>query len=150
MPVPRADPACTGALDHGQQAADHLSARTVLDLFAWRVALDVPDRQIGMNGSLAWAFYQMAKCLERQLGEPYVFGAKQLQDVFRVYGKPRQVIPDAGRYGRSATIACWIRADSRSYPRDLPAETARWSTITQIYEGTNQIQRMVMARQLLK
>jgi alkylation response protein AidB-like acyl-CoA dehydrogenase len=31
----------------------------------------------------------------------------------------------------------------------LPAETARWSTITQIYEGTNQIQRMVMARQLL-
>jgi alkylation response protein AidB-like acyl-CoA dehydrogenase len=32
----------------------------------------------------------------------------------------------------------------------LPAETAVWSTITQIYEGTNQIQRMVMARQLLK
>ena len=32
----------------------------------------------------------------------------------------------------------------------LPAETARWSTITQIYEGTNKIQRMVMARQLLK
>jgi alkylation response protein AidB-like acyl-CoA dehydrogenase len=32
----------------------------------------------------------------------------------------------------------------------LPAETARWSTTTQIYEGTNQIQRMVMARQLLK
>jgi alkylation response protein AidB-like acyl-CoA dehydrogenase len=34
--------------------------------------------------------------------------------------------------------------------RYLPAETARWTTITQIYEGTNQIQRMVMARQLLK
>jgi alkylation response protein AidB-like acyl-CoA dehydrogenase len=32
----------------------------------------------------------------------------------------------------------------------LPAETAPSSTITQIYEGTNQIQRMVMARQLLK
>jgi alkylation response protein AidB-like acyl-CoA dehydrogenase len=32
----------------------------------------------------------------------------------------------------------------------LPAETARRSTITQIYEGTNQIQRIVMARQLLK
>jgi alkylation response protein AidB-like acyl-CoA dehydrogenase len=32
----------------------------------------------------------------------------------------------------------------------LPAETARWSTITQIYEGTNQIQRVVMARQILK
>jgi hypothetical protein len=32
----------------------------------------------------------------------------------------------------------------------LPGETATRSTITQIYEGTNQIQRMVMARQLLK
>ncbi len=32
----------------------------------------------------------------------------------------------------------------------LPAETAPGSTITQIYEGTNQIQRMVIARQLLK
>jgi hypothetical protein len=40
---------------------------------------------------------------------------------------------------------------AHSHPvRDLPAETARRSTITQIYEGTNQIQRMVMARQLLK
>jgi alkylation response protein AidB-like acyl-CoA dehydrogenase len=37
------------------------------------------------------------------------------------------------------------------YPaRGLPAETATRSTITQIYEGTNQIQRMVMARQLLQ
>jgi alkylation response protein AidB-like acyl-CoA dehydrogenase len=35
-------------------------------------------------------------------------------------------------------------------PRHLPAETDRRSTITQIYEGTNQIQRMVLARQLLK
>jgi len=34
--------------------------------------------------------------------------------------------------------------------RHLPAETAPSSKITQIYEGTNQIQRMVMARQLLK
>jgi hypothetical protein len=35
------------------------------------------------------------------------------------------------------------------HARRLPAQTARWSTITQIYEGTNQIQRLVMARQLL-
>jgi alkylation response protein AidB-like acyl-CoA dehydrogenase len=39
---------------------------------------------------------------------------------------------------------------SRHPTGHLPAETARWSTITQIYEGTNQIQRMVLARQLLK
>jgi alkylation response protein AidB-like acyl-CoA dehydrogenase len=32
----------------------------------------------------------------------------------------------------------------------LPAETARRSTITQIYDGTNQIRRVVMARQMLK
>ncbi len=45
---------------------------------------------------------------------------------------------------------CWIRADTTPAARDLPARTAPRSTITQIYEGTNQIQRMVMARQLLK
>jgi hypothetical protein len=42
-----------------------------------------------------------------------------------------------------------VPTDSRS-PLHLAAENAAWSTITQIYEGTNQIQRMVMARQLLK
>jgi alkylation response protein AidB-like acyl-CoA dehydrogenase len=35
-------------------------------------------------------------------------------------------------------------------PSHLPAETAIRSTITQIYEGTNQVQRMVIARQVLK
>ncbi|HEX3957301.1 MAG TPA: hypothetical protein VHZ03_11805 [Trebonia sp.] len=39
---------------------------------------------------------------------------------------------------------------SRRRSCHLAAETARWSTITQICEGTNQVQRMVMARQLLK
>ena len=39
---------------------------------------------------------------------------------------------------------------SRRRSCHLAAETAVWSTITQIYEGTNQIQRVVMARQLLK
>jgi alkylation response protein AidB-like acyl-CoA dehydrogenase len=32
----------------------------------------------------------------------------------------------------------------------LPGLTAAGAKITQIYEGTNQIQRVVMARQLLK
>jgi alkylation response protein AidB-like acyl-CoA dehydrogenase len=45
-------------------------------------------------------------------------------------------------------------AESMLTPRrltgHLPGQTAVRSTITQIYEGTNQIQRMVMARQLLK
>jgi alkylation response protein AidB-like acyl-CoA dehydrogenase len=37
-----------------------------------------------------------------------------------------------------------------SFAAQRRERTARWSAITQIYEGTNQIQRMVMARQLLK
>ncbi|RSN48757.1 acyl-CoA dehydrogenase family protein, partial [Actinomadura sp. WAC 06369] len=37
------------------------------------------------------------------------------------------------------------------YTRDFPVERMmRDAKITQIYEGTNQIQQMVMARQLLK
>ena len=37
------------------------------------------------------------------------------------------------------------------YTRDFPVERMmRDAKITQIYEGTNQIQRLVMARQLLK
>ena len=37
------------------------------------------------------------------------------------------------------------------YTRDFPVERMmRDAKITQIYEGTNQIQRVVMARQLLK
>jgi hypothetical protein len=47
------------------------------------------------------------------------------------------------------TCAEFVLTYSRSM-RDLPAKTANRSTTTQIYEGTNQIQRMVMARQLLK
>jgi alkylation response protein AidB-like acyl-CoA dehydrogenase len=60
--------------------------------------------------------------------------------------------PAAGAERHLAAFA--KRAESVLTPgelaRHLTAETAHWSTITQIYEGTNQIQRMVMARQLLK
>jgi alkylation response protein AidB-like acyl-CoA dehydrogenase len=48
------------------------------------------------------------------------------------------------------SCAGWIRAGLWPSECHLPAETANRSTTTQIYEGTNQIQRMVMARQLLK
>jgi alkylation response protein AidB-like acyl-CoA dehydrogenase len=39
---------------------------------------------------------------------------------------------------------------SRGLACPLPAGTDRRSGITQIYEGANQIQRVVMTRQLLK
>ena len=34
--------------------------------------------------------------------------------------------------------------------RNLPAEAARWSTTTQIYEGTNQIQRNEIGMMMIK
>jgi alkylation response protein AidB-like acyl-CoA dehydrogenase len=47
-----------------------------------------------------------------------------------------------------------LRAESvltrRDHTAHLPAETDARSTTAQIYEGTNQIHRVVMARQLLK
>ena len=63
------------------------------------------------------------------------------QDCGRHSYQERHVIP--------GTAACWIRAGPGYAARRLPAETAHSSGITQIYEGTNQIQRVVMARQLL-
>jgi len=54
-----------------------------------------------------------------------------------------------GSAGRVATGAESVLTYGHAV-RDLPAQTAVRSTITQIYEGTNQIQRVVMARQLLK
>jgi alkylation response protein AidB-like acyl-CoA dehydrogenase len=47
-------------------------------------------------------------------------------------------------------IACWIRTDTQPPNSPSTGGNCHRSTITQIYEGTNQIQRMVMARQLLK
>jgi hypothetical protein len=61
-------------------------------------------------------------------------------------GRPRD-----RTYQENTAVLVEPRAESVLTPgrsaHDLPAETAVWSTITQIYEGTNQIQRMVMARQ---
>jgi hypothetical protein len=57
---------------------------------------------------------------------------------------------DNGRYGGATGIGAESVLTPRRLTEHLPAETARRSTITQIYEGTNQIQRVVMARQLLK
>ncbi len=55
-----------------------------------------------------------------------------------------------GEAAADGSITCWIRADARPRRRHVPARTGRRSMTTQIYEGTNQIQRVVMARQLLK
>jgi len=70
--------------------------------------------------------------------------------------------PDLPFFGAAAKcfasdVAMQITTDAvqllggAGYVRDFPVERMmRDAKITQIYEGTNQIQRLVMARQLLK
>jgi alkylation response protein AidB-like acyl-CoA dehydrogenase len=57
-------------------------------------------------------------------------------------------LPLNGRHGGRA--GCWVRAYAPLVSKPSSCGNCRRSTTTQIYEGTNQIQRMVMARQLLK
>jgi hypothetical protein len=73
---------------------------------------------------------------------------------------------DAGRpFTRAASVAKLVATDTAmrvttdavqvlggyGYTRDFPAERyMREAKVTQIFEGTNQIQRMVIARQLLR
>lgn len=75
-------------------------------------------------------------------------------------------LKDAGRmFGRQASIAKLVASDAAmkvttdavqvlggyGYTRDFPAERyMREAKVTQIFEGTNQIQRMVIARSLLR
>jgi len=49
-----------------------------------------------------------------------------------------------------ATYTALSAAKNKNWLYDSYIRAIRWFTITQIYEGTNQIQRVVMARQLLK
>jgi alkylation response protein AidB-like acyl-CoA dehydrogenase len=77
-------------------------------------------------------------------------------------GKSERADADLGYYGAAAKcfasdVAMKVTTDAvqllggYGYTRDYPVERMmRDAKITQIYEGTNQIQRMVMARQLLK
>ena len=75
-------------------------------------------------------------------------------------------LKDAGRpYGKEAAVAKLLATDAAmrvttdaiqvlggaGYTQDFPVERYfREAKVTQIFEGTNQIQRIVMARQLLK
>ena len=49
------------------------------------------------------------------------------------------------------TVDCVQLLGGIGYTKDMPAERfLRDAKITQIYEGTNQIQRLVIAREMLK
>jgi alkylation response protein AidB-like acyl-CoA dehydrogenase len=86
-------------------------------------------------------------------------GASSVSPTSSGFGKFRTSSSYAGSLDRTllarVTAAnCESRAGSvltHDHPTcRLPEETAPRSTITQIYEGTNQVQRIVMARQLVK
>jgi alkylation response protein AidB-like acyl-CoA dehydrogenase len=71
----------------------------------------------------------------------------------------RDAAGGGGRSKRAVTCAVLVTPPVSPRPVPSPAEPAgssaasaweRRARITQIYEGTNQIQRVVMARQLLK
>ncbi len=54
-------------------------------------------------------------------------------------------------YGRDGDLCRRVHAEKGGYTRDFPVERMmRDAKITQIYEGTNQVQRIVMARHLLR
>jgi alkylation response protein AidB-like acyl-CoA dehydrogenase len=86
--------------------------------------------------------------------------ARQL--VYVAAAKSERDEPDLGFFGAAAKcfasdVAMEITTDAvqllggSGYTRDFPVERMmRDAKITQIYEGTNQIQRLVMARQLLR
>ena len=75
------------------------------------------------------------------------------RDRWRRTSRSRPAPPSASpptRRCRSPTDAVQLLG-GYGYVKDFPVERMmRDAKITQIYEGTNQIQRMVMARQLLK
>ena len=62
----------------------------------------------------------------------------------------RTALDDACQQSRKRAVTAKYVLTPYRPTRRLPAETVTRSTITQIYEGTNQIQRVVMARHLLK
>jgi hypothetical protein len=96
------------------------------------------------NHRSTWFSHELdvgVKCMRNRAES--VAGATFL-DTTHQGGEPGEGAPD--RTGRRAGSVLTPHPAARR----LPAETAPKSTITQIYEGTNQIQRVVMARQLLK
>jgi alkylation response protein AidB-like acyl-CoA dehydrogenase len=88
-----------------------------------------------------------------------VEAARQL--TYAAAGRSDQVAPDLTFFGAAAKafasdVAMAVTTDAvqllggYGYTRDYPLERMmRDAKITQIYEGTNQVQRVVMARQLL-
>ena len=141
------------------------------------VGVAIATSRLSLRGDRALALYAAAYAAERrQFGKPInSFQAIQfkLADMETKCAAGRELLyqasakadrgdPDMNKYTSMAKLFCadmamQVTVDAvqvlggYGYTTDYPVERMmRDAKITQIYEGTNQIQRMVMARQLLK
>ena len=116
----------------------------------WAVDRHQFGQQIGKFQGVSFKLADMAMELE---------AARQL--VYVAAAKSQRSDPDLAFFGAAAKcfasdVAMKVTTDAvqllggAGYTRDFPLERMmRDAKITQIYEGTNQVQRIVMARQLL-
>ena len=100
---------------------------------------------------IAWMVADMAMRIEAARQLVYVAAAKAER------GAPDMTFASSAAKCFASDTAMSVTTDAvqlfggAGYTRDFPAERMmRDAQITQIYEGTNQVQRMVMARQVMK
>lgn len=107
-------------------------------------------KPIGANQAIQWKLADMATRIEA--ARLLVYRAAQLKDA----GKPYSMEASMAKVYASET-AMWVATEAvqvhggNGYTRDYPVERAfRDAKITEIYEGTSEIQRLVISNHLLK
>ena len=99
-----------------------------------------PSRRVSPNQRALWSRYQLVDWQARAAGHA------KAPDIAR----PSTGRRTSGKAKIHREVLRWVRAAQRLFSGKI----ARWAgigrEITQIYEGTNQIQKLVMARALLK
>ena len=107
-------------------------------------------RPIGSNQAIQWKLADMATRIDA--ARLLIHRAAQLKDAKQPYSKEASM---AKVY--ASETAMWVATEAiqvhggNGYTKDYPVERAfRDAKITEIYEGTSEIQRMVIANNLLK
>ncbi|MEA3165916.1 MAG: butyryl-CoA dehydrogenase, partial [Thermoplasmata archaeon] len=107
-------------------------------------------KPIGSNQAIQWKLADMATRIDA--ARLLIHRAAQLKDAKQPYSKEASM---AKVY--ASETAMWVATEAiqvhggNGYTKDYPVERAfRDAKITEIYEGTSEIQRMVIANNLLK
>ncbi|MEA3202742.1 MAG: butyryl-CoA dehydrogenase [Thermoplasmata archaeon] len=107
-------------------------------------------RPIGANQAIQWKLADMATRIDA--ARLLVHRAAQLKDLQRPYSKEASMAKV-----HASETAMWVATEAvqvhggNGYTKDYPVERSfRDAKITEIYEGTSEIQRMVIANHLLK